>query len=361
MRTPYLRAAKQAAKRNGIPIPTFLKLVNQESGWQAGIVSSAGAQGLTQLMPGTARSLGVTDEFDPVQNLAAGARYLRQQLDRFGSMRLALAGYNAGPGNVENGDWERIPETNRYVQAILGSPPGQTISPSGGITRAALAAVPVSATLSSTPVDPLWGTDLLSKTAYENLGKIAQGWSPTSTMDALVQASQVPVVPPSALAPAAPGRSLLPAPPLPPVVSQLPARAPTQPPRAAGPKMGKIVIAPGADRPGVPTQKAVLDFAARIAELYGRPLTIGTGSNPNQFVVGTHRQSAHWTGRAADIPMAGDALTKLGQDALIAAGMGPAEARQQRGGVYNIGDYQILFNTYVGGDHYNHLHIGLRG
>ena len=96
-------------------------LVWQESRWREGAVSHAGARGLAQLMPGTARYLGV-DPDDPFANLEGGARYLREQLDRFdGDLERALAAYNAGPGRVERaGGIPRIRETQLYVTAILG-------------------------------------------------------------------------------------------------------------------------------------------------------------------------------------------------------------------------------------------------
>lgn len=96
-------------------------LVWQESRWREGAVSHAGARGLAQLMPGTARYLGVNPD-DPFANLEGGARYLREQLDRFdGDIERALAAYNAGPGRVERaGGIPRIRETQLYVTAILG-------------------------------------------------------------------------------------------------------------------------------------------------------------------------------------------------------------------------------------------------
>lgn len=96
-------------------------LVWQESRWHPGAVSSAGARGLAQLMPGTARELGV-DLNDPLSNLEGGARYLRQQLDTFGGdLEKALAAYNAGPHRViRAGGVPRIRETRNYVAAILG-------------------------------------------------------------------------------------------------------------------------------------------------------------------------------------------------------------------------------------------------
>ena len=102
--------------------PSLLEaLVWQESRWRESAVSPVGAQGLAQLMPGTARYLGV-DSRDPFQNLEGGARYLREQLDRFGGdLEKALAAYNAGPGRVERaGGIPRIRETQQYVAAIMG-------------------------------------------------------------------------------------------------------------------------------------------------------------------------------------------------------------------------------------------------
>ena len=102
--------------------PTLIEaLVWQESRWRANAVSPVGARGLAQLMPGTARDLGI-DPDDPFANLEGGARYLREQLDRFdGDLEKALAAYNAGPGRViRAGGIPRIRETQLYVAAIMG-------------------------------------------------------------------------------------------------------------------------------------------------------------------------------------------------------------------------------------------------
>ena len=102
--------------------PSLLEaLVWQESRWRENAVSPVGARGLAQLMPGTARYLGV-DSNDPFQNLEGGARYLREQLDRFdGDLEKALAAYNAGPGRVERARGiPNIRETQNYVAAIMG-------------------------------------------------------------------------------------------------------------------------------------------------------------------------------------------------------------------------------------------------
>jgi Putative peptidoglycan binding domain len=131
---------------------------------------------------------------------------------------------------------------------------------------------------------------------------------------------------------------------------------------AAKPRKNTIKVwavkAPGADRPGMKMKQYVHDFVAKAAKVYTHPVIIGTGTNHNQYVKGTSRQSRHWTGDAADIPMYGSNLTRFGQACLIAAGMSRAQALKCRGGVYNVGGWNILFNTTVGGNHYNHTHVG---
>ncbi|HEY4441828.1 MAG TPA: lytic transglycosylase domain-containing protein [Candidatus Elarobacter sp.] len=104
--------------------PALLKaVIANESGFNANATSKVGAQGLMQLMPETAASLGVRDAYDPAQNVAGGARYLRGLLDRFGGdQRLAVAAYNAGPGAVSKyGDVPPYAETQSYVTNVLAS------------------------------------------------------------------------------------------------------------------------------------------------------------------------------------------------------------------------------------------------
>ena len=109
----------QVACETGVPVGLFDALVSQESRYNLSALSPKGAMGLTQLMPGTARSLGVLDPWQPVDNLRGGARYLRQQLDEFGRVDLALAAYNAGTGRVRGrGRIPQIAETIGYVAAV---------------------------------------------------------------------------------------------------------------------------------------------------------------------------------------------------------------------------------------------------
>lgn len=115
------RLATNIARQEGVPVPLFLGLVQAESDFDPRAGSPAGAQGLSQLMPATARSLGVRNVWDPAQNLRGGARYLRQQLDAFGGdVRKALAAYNAGPGAVRRyGGIPPYAETRAYVPKVL--------------------------------------------------------------------------------------------------------------------------------------------------------------------------------------------------------------------------------------------------
>ncbi len=117
--TPYAALFQQAQQRYGVPASLLAAVAEQESGFDPGAVSSAGAQGLMQLMPSTAATLGV-DPTDPSQAVDGAARLLRDLIGEFGRTDLALAAYNAGPGAVHR--YQGIPpypETQRYVSAVL--------------------------------------------------------------------------------------------------------------------------------------------------------------------------------------------------------------------------------------------------
>jgi soluble lytic murein transglycosylase-like protein len=118
---PYTTMARAAARKHGVPEDLFLRLINQESRFNPKAKSHKGAIGLAQLMPGTAKELGVNPH-DPKQNLEGGAKYLKQQCVEFRSWRLALAAYNAGPGAVKkHGGVPPYRETKNYVKKIWGS------------------------------------------------------------------------------------------------------------------------------------------------------------------------------------------------------------------------------------------------
>ncbi len=118
----YESLIDQAASRNGLDPAVLHGLIQQESGFDPSATSSAGASGLTQLMPGTASSLGVADPLNPAESIEGGARYLGQLMTQFGgNTEDALAAYNAGPGAVEQyGGTPPYAETQSYVSKVLG-------------------------------------------------------------------------------------------------------------------------------------------------------------------------------------------------------------------------------------------------
>jgi soluble lytic murein transglycosylase-like protein len=118
----YEALIDQAASRNGLDPAVLHGLIEQESGFDPSATSSAGASGLTQLMPGTASSMGVLNPLDPSESIEGGARYLSQLMTQFGGNTAdALAAYNAGPGAVEQyGGVPPYAETQSYVSKVLG-------------------------------------------------------------------------------------------------------------------------------------------------------------------------------------------------------------------------------------------------
>jgi hypothetical protein len=118
--TPYADLFTRAGRANGVDPALLAAVARQESGFDPRAVSPAGAQGLMQLMPATARGLGVTDPFDPAQAVDGAATLLRDLISRFGRIDLALAAYNAGPGAVLRYDGiPPYPETRNYVRSVL--------------------------------------------------------------------------------------------------------------------------------------------------------------------------------------------------------------------------------------------------
>lgn len=118
-----------AASQYGVPSQIALEVAIQESGLNPNAVSPAGAVGVMQLMPATAASLGVTNSYDPTQNINAGVKYLAQLFSQFGAWDQTLGAYNWGPGNVQNAvanygsDWlSHAPaETQNYVTSIMAA------------------------------------------------------------------------------------------------------------------------------------------------------------------------------------------------------------------------------------------------
>jgi soluble lytic murein transglycosylase-like protein len=138
-RAAYYGMMSAIACEHGIPTGLFDAMIIRESGYNPIATSTKNAFGFAQLMPATAAGLGV-DRYDPLENMRGGARYLRQQLDRFGQVQLALAAYNAGPGRVRGGLVPRITETQAYVTNIIANWSRLTSQPGSAAFQSTLSA-----------------------------------------------------------------------------------------------------------------------------------------------------------------------------------------------------------------------------
>jgi hypothetical protein len=138
------KIVEDTAQKHRVDPRLVRAVISTESNWNAGAVSRTGALGLMQLIPGTAQQMGVTDAFDPAQNVDGGVRYLGMMLTRYnGDVHRALAAYNAGPGAVDrSGGIPRIAETQNYVQKVTSAYMGgnglrpRTVESPMGIYRA---------------------------------------------------------------------------------------------------------------------------------------------------------------------------------------------------------------------------------
>lgn len=183
----YQNTIDQAASKYGIPPGLLERQIQEESGGNPNARSPVGALGMMQLMPATAKGLGVNNPLNPEQNIMGGAKYLADQYQKFGSWKLALAAYNAGPAAVAKyGGVPPFAETQRYVQAILGgglpdAGAAPQVSPTAGRSSAGLGsgapALPpgiLKASQMATATIPNQGmTDLLD-TLGGTAGKISQ-------------------------------------------------------------------------------------------------------------------------------------------------------------------------------------------
>ena len=139
---PFQSAMQNAANTYGIPQDVLARVVQAESNFNPQAVSPKGAIGLMQLMPGTAKELRINPN-DPYQNIWGGTAYLKQQLDKYGSLPLALAAYNWGPGHVDEwqkngGDWNKLPsETRKYINKVMGWDAAENVASSPGQAQAA--------------------------------------------------------------------------------------------------------------------------------------------------------------------------------------------------------------------------------
>lgn len=324
--------ATRAAKEAGVPPRLFLALITRGErsykGWQT---SPSGAHGPAQLMPGTAAGLakryGIkTDDY--YGNLLGGAYYLKEQLDHFGDKRKAVAAYNAGPGAVEHyGGVPPYPETERYVRNVLGASKAVKVPSAGGITVSPARAL-LAPPLPGLPSFP--GMTPLTSQIFSGLGEIAMGTaSPLETLTKLTSTLGPQI---GAKAPAA-----VPAPSVP---------APTKAP-AAGGSWG------GSYRPAT--------TLARVGEKHG--LTV-TSEKRDRKMTSSGNTSDHWAGSksayAYDLGGTVAQMDAAARDLAARLGIkysgGPLVVTKTTGGLR----YQLLYRTNIGGNHYTHIHIGVR-
>jgi hypothetical protein len=393
----WRRRARHYAQAAGIDPDIFEAQINQESGFRTNVSSGAGAQGIAQIMPATARGWGVNPH-DPDASLRAAAHHMAAYLKQFGSYQLALAAYNAGPGNARH--WKSIGETRNYVNSILNgrhpSVGSVNVGSLGSATSAPKApeesplskflttmqrmndAVPqLGTTQFQSPLSSPFGHNPLGLGQPGPFGTnpIGQGRTPgdlwgnaladtpgTGQQQAMLSAGITPYK--SGTGQDKVNQGIQDTWKLLEVLSAPKDSGSDNAPTGGlldlggmGGKRGKLIGKP-IDRPGARTSKAVLGFVSQIAGIYGHAIRLGTGTQHSRMTVNGN-VSDHWSGHAIDLPATGQTLIRMGQAALIAAGMDPRKARKQRGGLYNVGGHQIIFNTHEGGDHTNHLHVSV--
>jgi cell wall-associated NlpC family hydrolase len=184
-----MQTIREASKAYGIPQGLLERQIMAESGGNPGAHSPVGAVGMMQLMPATARGLGVNNPLDPRENILGGAKYLREQFDKFGNWREALAAYNAGPGAVvKYGGVPPFAETRDYVSKIMGGLPNVGAAPQESPAVTASAGMGASAPTLPIPKAPNFMA-MAQKFANQAAGIGADGGTDTPTFDDLGSAS----------------------------------------------------------------------------------------------------------------------------------------------------------------------------
>lgn len=315
----------------------FMAQMGQEAGFKTGRTSSAGAQGPAQLMPGTAAAWGVKNPNDPDEAYRAAASHMAQYLKAYGgSWDKALTAYNAGPGRVGG----PLPaETRNYIKTIRANA-GQYAPGTGPQSGSS---GPSGPTTVSTKVPTL---DLEGYKAARGKALVGQMIARRNPHSFLLR---------SGLLGDQPGQ-------MPSLADFMGSRTVTT--RTGGARRrgtsGRVDSRSGTFKITGPNpgrlQPGLKRFARQVSSVLGEPIT-GSDGTGHSYLTVNGNVSEHSSGDATDVPARGKRLIRYGQAALIAAGMPEAQARKQTGGLFNVGNHQIIFNTHEGGDHTDHLHI----
>lgn len=192
----YRKYAEQKARQYSLPVPVFLAQIGQESGWNPNARSSAGAQGIAQFIPSTAKAYGLTNPFDPLASIDAAARYDSDLLKRYGSPERMLSAYNSGRPDAYKDPAFAKGQTYRYVRSILGGVPS-----GGAATPASATAATISAPQASPQPVPSAGGPSPIAAALSMLGFAAPAGAFSRA------AAPIAAPRPSAAAPVTPSRS----------------------------------------------------------------------------------------------------------------------------------------------------------
>lgn len=344
-----LQIIEAAARKYGIDPAVEYGVWGTETGFSGtGSRSEAGAEGPFQFTPGTAKGRHI-NPLDFKESAFEAAHYLSEFKGR--GLAGMLGAYNAGPsGNIHN------PQTLAYIPKVqsLAKQWARAAKGLGGEPR--LEAMAASGDLPS-------GIDQQPSRLYGTLASLegsstnpysARGQSNYRFLEALTRNTEDQVSTARAAMRAHENESN---------VLGTPKTASTR---------GQVIFSPGADRPGVPTQRVVREYISLIAGSIGKPINVGTGSNHSRYTV-EGNISDHSTGHAADLPVPVDSTQgdMIAGRALTLAGIPQLQARSmaQRGGLYTITPksgpmkghrVQVIWKTDEGGNHHSHVHVGVQ-
>ena len=349
----YELAAERAARKHGIDPRIFKAMIRAESNFNPRAGSPAGARGIAQFMPATARAYGVNlDDGRVSDDLDGAARYIKANLQRTGgNYHQALSIYNSGqPDKYRAGGY---PETIAYVNKIMGGRKNETLAEGGGrSTPSEDGQRTRTRTVTTSP-----GVDN-SQARAQLLTRFLQSKS-ANPVDMALQFRQLQDVAPTTKTVTE-------------TVGGTNRNSRDDDGGSRGPRKGTYTVAAGANRAGVPLSSDMKRFLARITRS-GRNVVVTTGSNHGKYT-STGNVSDHHSGRGVDIGSAANKFPSTGGgtgDLIAAHAIKRASGKSwreslalaRRGGAFtfhrNGKRYQVLYKTQVGGNHNDHVHIGI--